>query len=501
MVLNSKEAEEEEEKLMAKKSKKTSSAATHSQPHSQLKEGVLGFPEALATAVGLIIASSVLLTATTGFGASGYIFVPAMLIAVVIMLCQSASFAEAAGMMPTSGAVYDYITAGMGRFWAITGTLAAYLIVHIFAGTAETASIGAFAQVNFDFLANVPSWIIGSAVVLIFMVVNLLGVNIFGRIELIMTLVMWLTLTIFGLIGTLKPAASGITGYFGESFVGTDLNGILSMTGLAVFLFVGVEFVTPMAPELKDSSRNIPKAMYLGVLLVTVAMFLYGAGIARQVTNSELEPGVMLFDTPLAIPQFGEAIFGSFGKLWLGIGVLLAGAATINTLIAGIPRIFYGMAKDCTLPAIFGYLHPKYKTPWVGIIVCSLIPIVGAAYIQGDVGRIIAFVLAAVCAWIFGYILVNISVVILRIKRPDLHRPYKTPLYPLPQLVGTFGMLITIWYITPPYLTPGQIYTPFLVMLVVCAAFALLWSYGVQKVNPWQRIEPEVLMAEEGLAE
>lgn len=482
---------------MSKKKARKAQSAQSAQSH--LREGALGFPEALATAVGLIIASSVLLTATTGFGVSGYVFVPAMLIAVVIMLCQSASFAEAAGILPTSGAVYDYITAGMGRFWAITGTLAAYLIVHMFAGTAETASIGAFAQVNFDFLAAVPSWIIGAVVVLIFMVVNLLGINIFGRIELIMTLVMWLTLTIFGVVGTLKPAVSGITGYFGDSLIGADLNAILSMTGLAVFLFVGVEFVTPMAPELKNPSRNIPRAMYLGVILVTAAMFLYGAGIARQVANSELEPGVMLFDTPLAIPQFGEALFGGFGKAWLGIGVLLAGAATINTLIAGIPRIFYGMAKDGTLPAIFGYLHPRYQTPWVGIILCSIIPIVGAAYIQGNVGQIIAFVLAAVCAWIFGYILVNISVIMLRLKRPDLHRPYRTPLYPLPQIVGTIGMLLTIWYITPPYLTAGQIYTPFLVMLVICAVFALVWSYGVQKTNPWQRIEPEVLLAEEGL--
>jgi amino acid transporter len=107
--------------------------------------------------------------------------------------------------------------------------------------------------------------------------------------------------------------------------------------------------------------------------------------------------------------------------------------------------------------------------------------------------------LAAVCAWIFSYILVNISVVILRMKRPDLNRPYKTPLYPLPQIVSTVGLLITLWYIAPPFLTRSQIYLPFVVMLIFCALIALVFTYGVQKVDPWSRVEPEVLLKEEGL--
>jgi len=144
-----------------------------------------------------------------------------------------------------------------------------------------------------------------------------------------------------------------------------------------------------------------------------------------------------------------------------------AGAATINTLIAGIPRILYGMAKDGALPAIFAYLHPRFKTHWVGIIIIGVIPVIGANWIQGNNDGILAMILAAVCAWIFSYILVNISVVVLRRQRPDLDRPYKTPLYPLPQVVGTIGMLVTLWYIAPPFLTRGQIYTPGGIMLAI----------------------------------
>jgi amino acid transporter len=466
----------------------------------KLALGTLGFPDALATAIGLIIASSVLLTATQGYGAGGWVFAIAIFIAFVIMLCQCSSFAEAAGILPTSGAVYDYVAAGMGRFFAIMGTLAAYLIVHVFAGTAEVASIGLFAQVNFDLaLPAASTWIIGAAVVLVFMVINMLGVNIFGRMETIMTGVMWVTLFGFGLIGTLSAAKSGITGFFGESNVGTDITGVLAMIGLAMFLFVGVEYVTPLAPELKNPNRMIPRAMYLGVTMVALAMFVYGAGIARQVPNAEVEPGVFTFDTPLAIPAFGTAVLGSFGKLWLGLAAFLAGCSTVNTLLAGIPRILYGMAKDGTLPQIFGYLHPRFKTPWVGIILCAIIPILGALSIQGNINSIIAFVLAGVCAWIFGYVLVNISVMVLRARRPDLKRPYKAPLYPMLQIVATLGMLLTIWFITPPFLTSDQIYIPFLIMLAICGVFAFVWLVLVKRAKPFERVEPETILREQGL--
>jgi hypothetical protein len=61
-------------------------------------------------------------------------------------------------------------------------------------------------------------------------------------------------------------------------------------------------------------------------------------------------------------------------------------------------------------------------------------------------------------------------------------------------------MLVAAWYIAPPYLTRTDIYRPFFLMLGVCAIYALFWTYGVQKINPWKPVEPEELMAEEGIS-
>lgn len=468
----------------------------------RLEAAAVGFPTALATAVGLIIAGSVLLTAQTGFGAGGYIFAWAIVIAFVLMLAQSASFAEASGILPTAGSVYDFVAAGMGRFFAITGSLAAYLLVHVFAGVAETATAGVFASFNFAFLEGFQesgSWWVGVALVIILAIVNMLGVRPYASVEIVMTAIMWGTLIIFGLVGLFSEKVSSITGFFGESFVGTDLTAILTMVGLALFLFVGVEYVTPLASEMREPARTVPKAMYIGVTAVALAMFLYGAAVTRQVENVDLGDGTFILDTPLAIPAFAQEVMGDFGQAWLGVAVLLASAATLNTVLAGVSRIFYGMAKDGSLPKIFGYLHPRYKEPWFGILVVAAIAIVGAIILDGDVPSIINTILAAVMAWIFSYILVNISVMLLRVRRPEIDRPYKTPLYPLPQILATVGMLVAAWYIAPPYLTRADIYRPFFIMLGVCALYALIWTYGVQKTNPWKPVEPEQLKAEEGV--
>lgn len=468
--------------------------------HSEhLAAGVVGFPTALATAVGLIVAGPVLLTATTGFGIGGSAFAAAVIIAYILMLCQVCSFSEAAGMIPTAGSIYDYISCGMGRFFAITGTLAAYLIVHVFAGTAEVAVAGAFAVVNFESLSPLQasgSWIIGVSLLALFAIANIIGIQAYGTLEILMTGFMWLTLVVFGVLGLFLPTQIGSAGLFGASMVGIDFYATLSLVGMAMFLFVGCEMVTPLAPEIRNSSRNIPLAMFVGVTAVCLAMTLYGAALKRQVGDAVVDGSVLLLETPMAIPIFAETVLGQFGRIWLGIAVLLASAATINTLMAGLPRILYGMATDGALPKLFSYLHPRFKTPIFGIAVTFIIPAVYAVIIDGDTSRILSLVLASVCAWLFSYILVNLSIIFLRLRRPDLVRPFSSPLFPLPQIFATLGMLVAFWFIAPPTMSRADVYIPFAILMALTATYALVWTCCIRKLAAFKPIEPEVLIEE-----
>jgi amino acid transporter len=313
-------------------------------------------------------------------------------------------------------------------------------------------------------------------------------------LEIVLTIGIWFTLMAFGVLGVMMPPASGIESFFGESSIGTSLPAVLSLVGMAMFMFVGFEFVTPLAAELNNPARQIPRAMLLGLCAVALCMLLYGSAMVRQVTNVPVDAAgtVHILETPLAIPQFAEQVMGPWGKVWLGIGFLFAGAATINTLMAGLPRIMYGMAKDGTLPRMFGYLHPRLQTPLVGIVATAIIPCAHAWIIGGDVNRLTHLVLAAVCAWGFAYLLVTISVIALRIRRPDLHRPYKTPWFPLPQIVSIVGIVIAIAYIAPVGTRPRDIYIPFAIMLGATALYAFVWLRFVRRVPLF---EPEPVEA------
>jgi amino acid transporter len=95
----------------------------------------------------------------------------------------------------------------------------------------------------------------------------------------------------------------------------------------------------------------------------------------------------------------------------------------------------------------------------VGIVVAVIIPCVHAFVIQGNIERILPLVLAAVCAWGIAYLLVTCSVVLLRIRRPDLPRAYKSPWFPLPQIISSVGIVLAIIYITPRHERQRYLYS------------------------------------------
>jgi amino acid transporter len=106
-------------------------------------------------------------------------------------------------------------------------------------------------------------------------------------------------------------------------------------------------------------------------------------------------------------------------------------------------------------------------------------------------------VLAAVCSWGIAYLLVTLSVVSLRIRRPDLPRAFRSPFFPIPQIISSAGIILGIRYITPPGMNSRDVYLPFLAMLGVVAFYALIWSAFKMKANPFKPVAVEEILQKE----
>jgi basic amino acid/polyamine antiporter, APA family len=116
-------------------------------------------------------------------------------------------------------------------------------------------------------------------------------------------------------------------------------------------------------------------------------------------------------------------------------------------MLMGQPRIFFSMARDGLLPAVFGKIHPKFQTPYVTTILCGVV----AAVVSGFFPIALLGELVSI-GTLFAFVVVSAGVLMLRYKRPELERPFRTPLVPLVPILGIlvcsylmYGLPVDTW--------------------------------------------------------
>jgi amino acid transporter len=432
-----------------------------------LERRAVGLPTAIGTTFSLIVASSVMATVAGGFFAS-WVWLIALAIGLVTMIFAAMSFSELATMIPKAGSMNEYVRAGLGPFFATITVAIGYIAVQVFPGTAEAFVAGI---VTSDVLGAPGSYKVWVAIFVGFLaVVNLAGIKPFAALEVFLTFVVALSLLIVGIVGL---AGAGVTDPIGSALPDFDLTWSLlsALLGLALFTFVGVEYTCPLAEELKRPARDIPLGIFLGLALIAVPVTLYGLGAARYV------PGDVLgtFSPTLAV-DVGIAIFGEAGKWWLGLVVIAGSIGTLNAVIAGVPRILYGMALTRQLPSPFGWLLPSTRAPWFGIVVLAAIPILMNAFGAAEGANFLQLILAGVLGWVTAYFLIHVSVIVLRLREPGANRPFRSPWVPVPQLIGAGLLALGAYKIAPPGVESSSIYYRWLVFLGISAAFSFIYN-------------------------
>ena len=203
-------------------------------------------------------------------------------------------------------------------------------------------------------------------------------------------------------------------------------SGILRGAGVIFFAYIGFDAVSTAAQEAKNPQRDLPIGILGSLAVCTVlyiAMALVMTGMAHY---SELNVAHPVF---VAIDKAGPAL------AWLGflvnIGAIAGLASVVLVMLMGQPRIFYAMSRDGLLPPVFGRVHKSFGTPWIATIITGVV----AAAIAGifpiallgelvSIGTLLAFVI--VCG----------GILVLRSRRPDLPRPFRTPWVPFVPVMG-----------------------------------------------------------------
>jgi amino acid transporter len=424
----------------------------------------LGFWAAFGGSVGLVVSGTAMLSVANVGGVAGNgAWLPA-LVALIPMLAVAAAYGELTAMFPGGGMIGDYTGPALGKYWSLISVLCGYvLLIACDGGTQQV--VGALAL---ERATGIPYLLVMIVFLFIVLCVNLFGVQFYGRFEIILTLAMMIVFFLLGILGLFGAGSA-----FGGAQSPADVNLFapqngwdvaLSTSGTAIWWYIGFEFICPMAEENKKPHKNIPYALLIGLVLIFLAdiFFIYGglrfSDIEIMATSSTPHIDVAI------------ATFGQLGFYVMTIITILACLTTAVSHMAALPRMLYGLAHKRLAPQCFAYIHPRFRTPWVGIFFTLALMVLAIIYmiVYGtDAAIMIMLINIACCTWLISYAIALINILYFRKTIPAFPRLWKIPCGPLVMVVGLIGLAYCMWTMRYVWLISGIAMAIFLIYGII----------------------------------
>jgi APA family basic amino acid/polyamine antiporter len=241
--------------------------------------------------------------------------------------------------------------------------------------------------------------------------------------------------------------------------------------GKIFFAYIGFDAVSTAAQEARNPQKDMPVGI-LGSLTLCTILYIVTAGLLTGVISyTRLNVGA-----PIALGMAETGV--QWGEFLVLIGTIMGLSTVMLVMLLGQSRVFFSMSRDGLLPHWAGAVHPRFRTPWISSIVVgvfvaflpAILPI-GILNEMTSIGTLLAFVIVCAGVWV------------LRVRRPDLHRPFKTPLVPLVPILGIVSALALMVFL------PLATWIRLVIWLII--GMVIYLTYGSKHSRVQQRLELE----------
>jgi amino acid transporter len=457
-------------------------------------ESTVSRPPTLERKIGPVQATAINMTQMCGIGP--FVTIPAMvatiggpeamfgwIIGAIVALADGLVWAELGAAMPGAGGTYIYLREAFqyrtGRLMPFLFVWSAVLFIPLIM---STGIIGLVQYLGYlipgvtDASGNTTlGKIIGVGITLLIMVALFRKIGQIGKLTTVLFVVMLIAVltTIVAAFTHFNSAqAFAFTpGAFGSH--GTFWAGLGAGLIIAIYDYLGYNTTAYLGAEVRDPGRTIPRSIVLSILGIMSLYFLLQIGVLGAIPLEELKTATSVASTVL------EQAWGSGTARAITVLIVVAAIGSVFAGLLGGSRVPFEAARDKVFLPVFGELHPRLKLPTAGVLTMGVITIIGSLF------TLTTIINAAVATLVIIQSLAQVAaIVVLRRRQPNLVRPYRQWLYPLPTIVALIGWVYI--YISASWLSIGLSVCWILIGAIAYLIYARAertWPFGPKEVR------------------
>ena len=394
------------------------------------------------------------------------------IVALVIVICDGMVWSELGAAMPGSGGSFQYLREAFGR--TRFGRLMAFLFVwqFVLSGPLEIAS----GYIGFaSYAGYIWKGLTRGGVIALVTVVGLVNIALlYRRVHSIVTITIALWVgTLLTVLAVMVTGAMHFNPAIAFDFPPGAFNfslgfflGLGAAARIGIYDYLGYYDVCYIGDEVREPGRVIPRSILISTAAVALIYLGINLSIIGVVPWRDFVPANAHPESSFVVSIFMQKIYGQGVATIFTLLVLWTAFGSVFALLLGYSRIPFAAAQSGYFFQVFGRLHPTKDFPYISLLVMGAISIVAGFFSLGTV--IDALIVTRILVQFLGQV---VGLMLLRRHAPDMPRPYRMWLYPLPALVAILGWVFVFATTDPPVILFGVG-----VLALGCLAF-LLWSW------------------------